>query len=539
MNIGERVGDHEIIAILGAGGMGQVYKVRNLLSDRIEAMKVLLPNMVGDPELADRFLREIKVQAALDHPNIARFYTAQHYENQLLMFMEFIDGTSIEKLLREGSLSLDDSLLCASQVLDALSYAHGRGVVHRDIKPGNIMRTAGGIAKLMDFGIARMRADRRLTQTGRTVGSLYYMSPEQINGAEPDPRSDLYSFGVMLYEMVTGRKPFQGDSDYSIMAAHLQHAPAPPVELAPGVPGRLSEIILMGIAKDPQARFQSADAFRRALSNVGQPRTAAAAPPPLPAMTQPGNPPAASVSSPPRPGGRRALYMTLGSVATVAVLAAAIWQAPKFLGVHAGGSAPAAPQSSSTADAPPAPASEPAAAPAPGPAPDAGASAPAPAPLPAASSKTSPPAPSPISKPAPAPGPRGGDQAPVASAQPAENPARAAQPVETAPASQSQPVPAPPSKTPAASAELNDLRKQYNDLSIGAAAAKAGLRSIQQQMRSQGLNLRTDILEAENRMDYLMKEAMDSIRSGNAEEARRDLQMAEISLSAIQKFLGH
>src|SRR5215471_9713361 len=201
MNIGERIGDYEIVEVLGAGGMGQVYKVRNVLSERIEAMKVLLPNLEGDADLAERFLREIKVQAALDHPNIAKLHTALRASNQLLMVMEFVEGTSVEKLLEHGALPVRDAAGFAVQVLDALAYAHSRGVVHRDIKPANIMRTPAGVVKLMDFGIARMKADRKLTQTGRTVGSLYYMSPEQIKGAEPDPRSDLYSLGITLYEM--------------------------------------------------------------------------------------------------------------------------------------------------------------------------------------------------------------------------------------------------------------------------------------------------------------------------------------------------
>src|SRR4029077_17657582 len=141
-----------------------------------------------------------------------------------------------EKLLSQGAMRLSDCVSYASQVLEALSYAHARGVVHRDIKPANIICTPSGTAKLMDFGIARMQADRHLTKTGHTVGSLYYMSPEQIKGSEPAPRSDLYSLGITFYEMVTGRKPFQGDSDYSIMAAHLQQAPAAPIEVVPGVP---------------------------------------------------------------------------------------------------------------------------------------------------------------------------------------------------------------------------------------------------------------------------------------------------------------
>ena len=272
MNIGDRVGDYEIIAVLGAGGMGQVYKVRNVLSERVEAMKVLLPNLEGDPDLADRFLREIKVQATLNHPNIAKLHTAMRVSNQLVMLMEFVDGVSVAELLERNAMQANQAVATGSQVLDALEYAHAQGVVHRDIKPANIMLTgtAGGpvTVKLMDFGIARARGDQRLTRAGGAVGSLSYMSPEQIKGAEPDPRSDLYSLGVTLYEMVTGKRPFEGSSDYQIMAAHLEHEPAAPIEVAPGVPSALNDIILIAIAKDPAERFQSAHAFRAALGSV-------------------------------------------------------------------------------------------------------------------------------------------------------------------------------------------------------------------------------------------------------------------------------
>src|SRR5258708_29658965 len=202
MNIGDRVGDYEIVEVLGRGGMGQVYKIRNLLSERIEAMKVLLPSLDGDKELADRFLREIKLQAALDHPNIAKLYNALNVSNQLLMVMEFIEGTSLEEILSHGPVAVNEAIDYAGQVLDALAYAHGRGVVHRDIKPANIMRTPAGTMKVLDFGLARiMNTESGLTQPGTTVGSLCYMSPEQIKGGDPDPRSDLYSFGAGLYDM--------------------------------------------------------------------------------------------------------------------------------------------------------------------------------------------------------------------------------------------------------------------------------------------------------------------------------------------------
>ncbi|MEN6605222.1 MAG: serine/threonine-protein kinase, partial [Bryobacteraceae bacterium] len=337
--IGSRAGDYEILAVLGAGGMGKVYKVRNVISDRVEAMKVLLPNLEGDKELADRFFREIKVQASLEHPNIAALYTALRLDNQLVMLMEYVDGVTLEAMLRHGPVPVDKAVDYFAQVLSALAYAHGRGIVHRDIKPANMILTPKGVVKLMDFGIAKMAADRKLTQTGATVGSLYYMSPEQIKGATNlDARSDLYSLGVSLYEIVTGARPFQGDSEYSIMAAHLEQNPIPPIEIDASVPPALSEIVLMSIEKDPAKRFQTADAFRAALLNVGQhpaappaPRIAAAQPPPV-AVVPPPAPP--TMPPPPAPaarqGSHRGLYVALGAVLAIVVLVVAAMQLPKF-----------------------------------------------------------------------------------------------------------------------------------------------------------------------------------------------------------------
>jgi serine/threonine-protein kinase len=266
--VGQKLGDYEILGILGAGGMGKVYKVRNTISDRVEAMKILLPDLAGQKDLADRFLREIKVLASLNHPHIAALRTALTLDNQLVMIMEFVDGVTLSSRLHQGAIPPTQAVKYIDQVLEALSYAHKQNVIHRDIKPANMMLTPDGVVKLMDFGIARSASDRSLTMTGTTLGSLNYMPPEQVKGDPADNRSDLYSLGVSLYEMVTGQLPFTADSNYAMMAAHLQEVPKPPIVLRPGIPQALNQIIVMALAKDPGQRFQSADAFRGALKSV-------------------------------------------------------------------------------------------------------------------------------------------------------------------------------------------------------------------------------------------------------------------------------
>jgi len=266
--VGDTVGDYQIIGLLGAGGMGRVYKVKNTISDRIDALKVLLPNLADDQELADRFTREIKVLASLNHPNIAGLRTAFRLENQLLMVMEFVEGTTLEERIKLGPVSIEEAMDYITQVLAALGYAHKRGVIHRDIKPANMMLTNDSVIKLMDFGIAKSKTERKLTQTGTTMGSLFYMSGEQVQGEELDGRSDLYSVGVSLYELVTGSRPFQGKSDFDIMIAQLKQAPLPPIELRPDLPKALNDIIVISLEKDRTKRFQTAEAFSAALGSI-------------------------------------------------------------------------------------------------------------------------------------------------------------------------------------------------------------------------------------------------------------------------------
>lgn len=269
---GARIGDYQVVERIGAGGMGAVYKVRNLITDRVEAMKVLLPDLRQATDLAERFSREIKVHASLVHPNIAALHTAMRVEHQLLMLMEFVEGTSVAERLRQGPMQVLESVSYICQVLSALSYAHERGIIHRDIKPANIMVTPQRTAKLMDFGIATTTRSgslqNRLTAAGMALGSVHYMSPEQVKAGAPDARSDLYSLGVTFYEMLTGQCPIRGNSEYEIMAAHLAVAPLSPAELNPFLPPALSAIVLKSIEKRPDDRFQTAAEFRARLESL-------------------------------------------------------------------------------------------------------------------------------------------------------------------------------------------------------------------------------------------------------------------------------
>jgi eukaryotic-like serine/threonine-protein kinase len=265
IEIGQTVAGYQVIALVGRGGMGKVFKVRNVISDRIEAMKVLLDDTTAAPDLSERFLREIKVVGSLEHPNIAGLRTALRVDNQLVMVMELVEGSSLDEKLRGGRLNTPYAVDCMCQVLAALSYAHKQGVIHRDIKPGNILITTAAVVKLTDFGIASRAGDARLTATGMALGSLYYMSPEQVKAVPLDARSDLYSVGATLYEAVTGNRPFLGDSFYAIMRGHLELRPVPPIQLSPDIPAGLSRIIEKALEKAPEHRFQTAEEFRNAL----------------------------------------------------------------------------------------------------------------------------------------------------------------------------------------------------------------------------------------------------------------------------------
>jgi serine/threonine-protein kinase len=264
---GQRIGNYQVIRPIGAGGLGAVYEVKHAISGRSEALKVMLPGLLETPELAERFHREIRLLASLNHFNIATLHTAFYHENQLVMVMEFVEGQTFASLTRGAPVSVASAIHWISQVLSALGAAHAAGIIHRDIKPGNIMLTKDGVVKLLDFGIAFREASPHLTQAGHIFGSLNYMSPEQFTGGPVTPLSDIYSAGITLYELVTRQLPFTGSTTYEIMTAHLEKTPVPPNQLNPSLPPFLCQAIERSLAKNPGQRFQSADEFRLALSS--------------------------------------------------------------------------------------------------------------------------------------------------------------------------------------------------------------------------------------------------------------------------------
>jgi serine/threonine protein kinase len=593
--VGQRLGDYEILGILGAGGMGKVYKVRNTISDRVEAMKILLPDLVGQKDLADRFLREIKVLASLNHPNIAALRTALTLDNQLVMIMEFVDGVTLSSRLHQGAIPPALAVKYIDQVLEALSYAHKQNIIHRDIKPANMMLTPDGSVKLMDFGIARSASDRSLTMTGTTLGSLNYMPPEQVKGDPADNRSDLYSLGVSLYEMVTGQLPFQADSNYAMMAAHLQEVPKPPIVLRPGIPQALSQIIVMALAKDPGQRFQSADAFRGALKSVSaqgaatevDPRSyapsgaahagsatalfqetpASQSPTTVTdtpvyqrtervaaATTAPAAASAGAEQAPPAPvaGGNshRGLYIALGAFIVVAVLFAAGLYLPSRIKTLAGaGKPPATVQQSQ----------------------EAGSSTTTPASTPATSGDaTISPSSTPTDPNASATGGATGSTAGSTGAQSSQSgqsspdtsgssstPATDASSSNSA-AGNSGGTPSQPPKKPSGgkskkdtqaaeaaaqakaeeAAQAQEVEHLYDDIDSRSSAVSQSLDNLQKQQAAAGYGLRGDIVSAQQRMRTDISKAQSAMQKQDTKSARKYLDMAEAELQTLEKFLG-
>src|SRR5579871_3908470 len=246
------IGSYRVVARIGGGGMGEVYRAVDTLLGREVAIKVLHRHLMQEAGRLDRFRAEAITLARLNHPNIALLYNLLEENGETYMVMEYVDGETLESLLqRQGALPVRRALELFIQVLQGLEHAHARQVIHRDIKPGNILLTCGGGVKITDFGIARVLGASRLTQAGGMIGTPEYMSPEQIQGQEQDARSDIYAAGILLYEMVTGCVPFSSTSEYEVLRAHLEAEPPAPRRLVPGLPAAVERAIRTALAKDP------------------------------------------------------------------------------------------------------------------------------------------------------------------------------------------------------------------------------------------------------------------------------------------------
>lgn len=250
---------YEIIEELGKGGMGVVYKAKDTKLKRTVALKFLSPELTRDKEAKERFIHEAQTASALDHPNICTVHEIDEDEGQMFIAMAYIEGQSLRQKVKAGPLKLDETLDIAIQVAQGMHEAHEKGVVHRDIKSANIMVTAKGQAKIMDFGVAKLAGQTRFTRTGTTMGTVAYMSPEQARGEKVDHRTDIWSLGVVLYEMVIGQLPFKGDHEQAMMYSILNEEPEPMTGLRTGVPMELERIVSKALTKDPGARYQHAD----------------------------------------------------------------------------------------------------------------------------------------------------------------------------------------------------------------------------------------------------------------------------------------
>src|SRR5580658_1854336 len=273
--IGELIDHYRVLELVGRGAMGVVYKALDLTLDRTVAIKVMSAEARNDPDFVERFRQEARLQAALNHPNVALLFDYFVHEGAPVVVMEFIDGESLEQLIhRRGPIPARESIPIFKQALRGVAAAHRAGIIHRDLKPSNLMVTTDGVVKVMDFGIAKRQGVTGATKVSSTsIGSPLYMAPEQILGRAVDCRTDIYALGITLYQLLSGQPPFnpRGKTEYSVLSAHVNDLPEPPTVHFRDIPQPIVDAVMRALAKEPDARFQSADEFMHALPDVPPP----------------------------------------------------------------------------------------------------------------------------------------------------------------------------------------------------------------------------------------------------------------------------